>query len=69
MFGIGTSELVVIIVFAIIFVGPKKIPELAKGIGKGIRDFQRAKNGLISSIEDEDDVKDKVSVSDLNSEN
>ncbi len=39
---IGTSELFVIILFIIIFFGSKKIPELARGLGKGIREFKDA---------------------------
>lgn len=46
MFGLGFGELVVIFLIALIFIGPKKLPELAKGLGKGIREFQDAAKGL-----------------------
>ena len=46
MFGLGIGEIVVILFVALIFIGPKKLPELAKGLGKGIREFQNAANGL-----------------------
>ena len=46
MFGLGFGELVLILLIALIFIGPKKLPELAKGLGKGIRDFQNAAKGM-----------------------
>jgi sec-independent protein translocase protein TatA len=55
MFGLGVGELVFIGVLALVFVGPKKLPELAKGLGKGIREFQRAKDDLIDEIRRDDD--------------
>jgi TatA/E family protein of Tat protein translocase len=50
MFGIGASELLIIAVFALLFIGPKKLPELAKGLGKGIREFQKAKDDLMDQV-------------------
>lgn len=50
MFGLGAGELFVIFVFALIFIGPKKLPELAKGLGKGIREFQKAKNEIMDEV-------------------
>lgn len=41
MFNLGFQEILIILVVALIFVGPKKLPELARAIGKGIREFQR----------------------------
>ncbi|MDT7907788.1 MAG: Sec-independent protein translocase protein TatB [Candidatus Calescibacterium sp.] len=43
MFGIGWQELIVIFIVLLIFVGPKKLPEVAKSISKAIREFARAK--------------------------
>jgi len=51
MFGLGFGELVLIFLIALIFIGPKKLPELAKGLGKGIREFQDAAKGLTEQIE------------------
>ncbi|MDH4466985.1 MAG: twin-arginine translocase TatA/TatE family subunit [Bacteriovoracaceae bacterium] len=45
MFGLGVGEIMLICVVALLFIGPKKIPDLAKGMGKGIRDFQKALKG------------------------
>jgi sec-independent protein translocase protein TatA len=47
---IGTSELFVIILFIIIFFGSKKIPELARGLGKGIREFKDATSEIQQEI-------------------
>ena len=50
MFGLGFGELLVIAVIALIFIGPKKLPELAKGLGQGLREFQSASKGLTEEI-------------------
>lgn len=46
MFGIGGQELIVILVIALIVLGPKKLPDLAKTLGKAFGDFQRATDDL-----------------------
>jgi len=51
MFGLGMGELIIIGVIALIFVGPKKLPEIAKGLGKGIRDFQNAAKGFTDDVQ------------------
>ncbi len=40
--GFGTQELLIILAIVIILFGAKKIPDLAKGLGKGIKDFKKA---------------------------
>ena len=50
MFGLGAGELFLIGAAALILVGPKKLPELAKGLGKGIREFQKAKSDLVTEV-------------------
>lgn len=57
MFGIGTQEIILIILIVLLFFGGKKIPELMKGIGKGVRSFKEGMNG----IEKELDVKENNS--------
>jgi TatA/E family protein of Tat protein translocase len=54
VFGLGFGELILILIIALIFVGPKKLPELAKGLGKGIRDFQNAAKGLGDELQNID---------------
>jgi Tat protein translocase TatB subunit len=46
MFGIGAPELILIIVVALIFLGPEKLPETARTIGKTYRDFKRSLDEL-----------------------
>lgn len=55
MFGIGTGELIVILLIAIIVLGPKEIPRIARTLGRGMREIQRAKDELKKNIEFEDD--------------
>ncbi|HOE80496.1 MAG TPA: Sec-independent protein translocase protein TatB [Smithellaceae bacterium] len=52
MFGIGWQELIIIAVVALIIVGPKKLPDLAKTLGKGIRDFKSAAEGVTDDLKD-----------------
>ena len=52
MFGLGVQELMLILIIAMFFFGGKKLPEIAKGLGKGIREFKRASEGGADS-EDE----------------
>ena len=52
MFGIGWQELIIIAVVALIIVGPKKLPDLAKTLGKGIRDFKNAAEGVTEDLKD-----------------
>lgn len=53
MGNIGVPELVLILILVLIFFGPKKIPEIAQGLGKGIREFKKATQEL------EEEAKDK----------
>jgi sec-independent protein translocase protein TatA len=55
VFGLGFGELVVIFLIALIFIGPKKLPELAKGLGKGIKEFQDAAKGLGDQLQNSGD--------------
>ena len=48
---IGGSEILVILFVVFIFFGPKKLPELGKNIGKGIREFRNAMNSVQRDIE------------------
>lgn len=52
--GVGTQELLLILLVALLLFGGKKIPELMKGLGKGVKSFRAGMNGL-----DEADKEDK----------
>lgn len=58
MFGIGTSEILIILVIALLVLGPKEIPKIARTLGRGMRELERAKNELKSSIEFEINEED-----------
>jgi len=51
MFGIGPLELGIVLVIALLILGPKKLPELARGLGKGLSEFRRASNDLRRSLD------------------
>jgi sec-independent protein translocase protein TatA len=54
MFGnLGTGEILLILLVILIFFGAKKIPELAQGLGKGIREFRKAARDVQDEIEKE----------------
>ena len=56
MFGIGMTELVVILVIALLIFGPNKLPELARSLGKGFGEFRRASYDLRQSLMEVSDL-------------
>ncbi len=56
MFGMGGSEILVILIVALIFLGPDKLPEAAKQISKGIRDIKKQSRALQQTIEDDENI-------------
>jgi sec-independent protein translocase protein TatA len=58
MFGnLGTGELLIILFIILVFFGAKKIPDLASGLGKGIRSFKDAISGKEDDTEKKEDKK------------
>ncbi|MBW2606536.1 MAG: twin-arginine translocase subunit TatB [Deltaproteobacteria bacterium] len=72
MFGIGMPEMILILAIALIVIGPKKLPDLAKSLGRAMREFKRATSEFKESIEIDDELKElkdvKKSFDDLSDE-
>ena len=57
--GLGVSEILLIVLVVLLFFGGKKIPEMMKGLGKGVRSFKEGMNEIEKDIKD--DIKDNSS--------
>ena len=58
MFGIGMPELILILAIALIVIGPKKLPDLAKSLGRAMREFKKATSELKGSLELDGEMKE-----------
>ena len=65
MFGLGMWEILIILALALIFIGPKKLPDLARNLGRGLREFRNAANEIrvdFQRVDDEAEAKKKNAV-------
>jgi len=66
MFGIGGTELVVLVIVVALLIGPEQIPSIVKGINKFVRDISKAREEFKQSVESDDTLKSiKDSVDDV----
>jgi len=54
--GIGPMELVIVLVIALIILGPKRLPEVGRSLGHGMREFKDSISGNSSKDDDDDDL-------------
>ena len=58
---LGTTEIIIIAVIILLLFGGRKLPELAKGLGLGLREFKNASRDIKKEVEDAaEDIKDSV---------
>ncbi len=65
MFGLGPTELVVILVVALIVFGPKRLPEMGKSVGRALNEFKRATQDVEKEIRKEMTEVEKIAKPDL----
>jgi sec-independent protein translocase protein TatB len=69
MFGIGMPEMLLILAIALIVIGPKKLPDLAKSLGRAFAEFKRATSELKESFEIDSELKEiKTTFNEMSSE-
>jgi len=60
MFGrLGTSELILVLIIALVIFGPAKLPELGRAIGKGLNEFKSHANKITEDVKESVDSQDK----------
>jgi len=60
MFGLGTGEIILIILALLLLFGAKKIPELARGIGKSLSEFKKGSKDVESDVKSEAEEEKKI---------
>lgn len=67
MFGIGMPEMILILAIALIVIGPKKLPDLAKSLGRAMREFKKATNEFKDTLQIDDELSEvKTAFDDIN---
>jgi TatA/E family protein of Tat protein translocase len=67
MFGIGMPELLLLLAIALVVIGPKKLPDLAKSLGRAMREFKKATNEFKETIQLDDELSEvKKAFDDIN---
>ena len=61
MFGLGTPEIILIVIVILVLFGAKKIPEFMQGIGKGVKEFKKATSDIERDITNSTKESDKKS--------
>ena len=56
-FNVGPMELIVVLVIALVVLGPKKLPEVGKSLGKGMREFKESISGMGSRDDEPEEAK------------
>lgn len=56
--GLGASEILLIVLVVLLFFGGKKIPEMMKGLGRGVRSFKEGMKEIDTNIQEKDSPKD-----------
>jgi Tat protein translocase TatB subunit len=63
MFGIGFPELLMVMVLALVVIGPKRLPDIARALGRGFTEFKRATDDLKTTFQEEvrtDEIKEQL---------
>jgi sec-independent protein translocase protein TatA len=54
---VGPTELIIVLVIALLVLGPKRLPEVGRSVGRGMREFKDSLSGLNARDDEEDEVK------------
>jgi len=59
MGNIGAGELIVVLIIALVVIGPKKLPDVARSVGSGVREFKETISGATRLDDDDEDASDR----------